>query len=48
MFDHGSFCVDKSKLHRAWEKHYKDMGLSASKMLHKVHERVHKGKFPTK
>ncbi len=35
-----------SKLHRAWEKYYDDMGLAAMKKLSKVCERVRRGKFP--
>jgi hypothetical protein len=46
MGEYGYFYCDKSKLYRAWEKYYTDMGLSANKMLKKVHERVRKGKFP--
>ena len=37
---------DRSKLNRAWEKYYE--GLPYNKKLHKVRERVRKGKIPVK
>lgn len=41
-----SYSMDKSKLYRAWEDYYTEMGLSYNKMLKKVIMRVQKGKFP--
>jgi len=37
---------DNSKLIRAWEKYYSDMGCSATKIQLKVTQRVFKGRYP--
>ena len=38
--------TDRSVLTRVWEKYYTDLGLSYSKKLNKVIQRVKKGKLP--
>ena len=47
MFDIiGTIYQDKSKLRKAWEKYYKEKGLSATKMLKLVHKKCSQNKVP--
>jgi hypothetical protein len=46
-FDNMYACHDKSKLFRAWEDHYKRIGLSYKKTIKMVLQKVRKGKFPS-
>jgi hypothetical protein len=48
MIKPGYYYTDLSKLYRAWENYYTQMGLSYNKKLKKVIERVRKRKFPEK
>jgi len=47
MFDSRIYIdLDKSKLFRAWEKHYEPFKLGHMKLIKLVHAKVKKGKLP--